>query len=124
MKSGEGFYDYSESKKAEKNFQTICKVNEESRKKFFPIFELSNIKEMKLPKFLLADNSDFPEDLFVVHTEYPRFILNVEEEEVEWLDDLEGDDEEQVAEEATKVVEEAFKWCDAELEKYDDEDEA
>ena len=44
---------------------------------------------MKLPKFLLADNSDFPEDLFVVHTEYPRFILNVEEEEVEWLDDLE-----------------------------------
>ena len=33
-----------------KNFQTICKVNEESRK-IFPIFELSNIKEMKLPKF-------------------------------------------------------------------------
>ena len=36
----------------------------------------------------MADNSEFPEDLFVVHTEYPRFILNVEEEEVEWLDDL------------------------------------
>lgn len=33
VKSGEGFYDYSESKKAEK-FQTICKVNEESRKNF------------------------------------------------------------------------------------------
>ena len=48
---------------------------------------------MKLPKFLMADNSEFPEDLFVVHTEYTRFILNVEEEEVEWLDDLEGDDE-------------------------------
>ena len=31
---------------------------------------------MKLPKFLLADNSDFPEDLFVVHTEYPRFKGN------------------------------------------------
>jgi hypothetical protein len=58
---------------------------------------------MKLPKFLLADNSEFPEDLFVVHTEYPRFILNVEEEEVEWLDDLEGDDEETMADEATKV---------------------
>ena len=63
---------------------------------------------MKLPKFLLADNSEFPEDLFVVHTEYPRFILNVEEEEVEWLDDLEGDDEETMADEATKVVEKAF----------------
>lgn len=75
---------------------------------------------MKLPKFLMADNSEFPEDLFVVHTEYPRFILNVEEEEVEWLDDLEGDDEETIANEATKVVEEAFKWCDEELAKYDD----
>ena len=78
---------------------------------------------MKVPKFLLADNSDFPEDLFVVHTEYPRFILNVEEEEVEWLDDLEGDDEETMADEATKVVEAAFKWCDEELAKYDEEED-
>lgn len=88
------------------------------------IFAMGNNEALKVLQEKLADNSDFPEDLFVVHTEYPRFILNVEEEEVEWLDDLEGDDEEQVAEEATKVVEEAFKWCDAELEKYDDEDEA
>lgn len=78
---------------------------------------------MKLPKFLLADNSEFPDDLFVVHTEYPRFVLNVEEEEVEWFDDLDGEDEETMAEEATKVVEQAFKWCDEELEKYDDEED-
>ena len=78
---------------------------------------------MKLPKFLLADNTEFPEDLFVVHTEYPRFILNVEEEEVECLDDLEGDNEESIADEATKVIEEAFKFCDEELAKYDDEDD-
>ena len=75
---------------------------------------------MKLPKFLMADNSEFPEDLFVVHTEYPRFILNVEEEEVEWLDEPEGDDEETITNEFTKVVEEAFVWCDEELAKYDD----
>lgn len=78
---------------------------------------------MKLPKFLLADNSEFPEDYFVVHTEYPRFILNVEEEEVEWLDDLEGDDEETMADEATKVVEQAFRFCDEEIAKLYDEDE-
>ncbi len=78
---------------------------------------------MKLPKFLLADNSEMPEDLFVVHTEYPRFILNVEEEEVEWMDDLDGEDEETMANEATKVVEMAFTWCDEELAKYDEEDE-
>ena len=78
---------------------------------------------MKLPKFLMADNSEFPEDLFVVHTEYPRFILNVEEEEVEWLDEQKKKDEETIANEATKPVEEAFKWCDEELAKYDDEDD-
>lgn len=77
---------------------------------------------MKLPKFLLADNSEFPEDLFVVHTEYPRFILNVEEEEVEWLDDFEGEDEAD-ADELTKVVEQAFRFCDEEIAKYDEEDE-
>ena len=38
-------------------------------------------------------------------------------------DDLEGDDEETLANEATKVVEEAFKWCDEELAKYDDEED-
>jgi hypothetical protein len=32
---------------------------------------------MELPKFLLADNADLEDTLFVVHTEYPRFILNV-----------------------------------------------
>lgn len=77
---------------------------------------------MKLPKFLLADNSEFPEDLFVVHTEYPRFVLNVEEEDVEWLDDLEGDNEEEMADEVAKIMQEAFEWCDDELDKYDDED--
>lgn len=77
---------------------------------------------MKLPKFLMADNSDFPEDLFVVHTEYPRFILNVEEEEVEWFDDLEGEEEE-VANEVNSLIQLAFDFCDAEIEKYEDDEE-
>ncbi|MCO6565016.1 MAG: hypothetical protein J6581_06200 [Apibacter sp.] len=77
---------------------------------------------MKLPKFLMADNSDFPEDLFVVHTEFPRFILNVEEEEVEWFDDLEGE-EDDVANEVNSLIQQAFDFCDAEIEKYEEEDE-
>lgn len=77
---------------------------------------------MKLPKFLMADNSDFPEDLFVVHTEYPRFILNVEEEEVEWFDDLEGEEEE-VANEVNSLIQQAFDFCDAEIEKYENDEE-
>ena len=45
---------------------------------------------MKLPKFLLADNSDFPEDLFVVHTEYPRSVsythLDVYKRQLYWIE--------------------------------------
>ena len=82
---------------------------------------------MKLPKFLLAHNSDFPDDIFVVHTEYPRFVLNVDQEEVEWLDDWEGDDEEThhegSARLATRSLAAAFKWCDEELSTYEVADE-
>lgn len=77
---------------------------------------------MKLPKFLLGDNSEFPDDLYVVHTEYPRFILSVEEEEVEWLDDTEEPTAD-LTEEYSKLVEEAFNWCDQELDKYDEEED-
>ena len=34
---------------------------------------------MNLPKFLLADNSQFPEDIFVLHTEFPRFMINLKD---------------------------------------------
>ncbi|MCB9201964.1 MAG: hypothetical protein H6604_02795 [Flavobacteriales bacterium] len=78
---------------------------------------------MTLPKFLMADNSGFPDDLFIVHTEYPRFILNVEEEEVEWLDEIEeNENEEEIAEELTAVIEQAYEFCDAEIAKYEEED--
>jgi len=78
---------------------------------------------MTLPKFLMADNSEFPEDIFIVHTEYPRFVLNVEEEEIEWFDDIQGDNEEEVEEEITKIIEDAYKFCDSEIEKYEAEEE-
>lgn len=77
---------------------------------------------MKLPKFLMADNSDYPDDLFVVHTEYPRFILSIEDEEVEWLDIIDSEDDASAANDLTALVEEAFKFCESEIEKYEGED--
>ena len=41
---------------------------------------------MDLPKFILGDNTDFPESIFIVHTEYPRFILNLENDSIKWLE--------------------------------------
>ena len=38
------------------------------------------------PKFILGDNTDMPDAMFVVHLEYPRFVLN-----------LDNDDEREIA---------------------------
>jgi len=72
---------------------------------------------MTLPKFLMGDNTDHPEDIFVVHTEYPQFIINLVNDEVEWLDDLQGDEEE-LAIEIAQLVEEASLFYDREMKRY------
>ena len=72
---------------------------------------------MNLPKFLLADNSQFPEDIFVLHTEFPRFVINLVNDEVEWFDDLEGDETE-LANEVSELIEMAGNFYDREMERY------
>lgn len=76
---------------------------------------------MDLPKFLLADNSKF-EDAYVLHTEYPRFLLNTTTDEVEWLDDVEGDDEEELENQVQELLDAAFEFFDNEISAYEDED--
>ena len=48
---------------------------------------------MSFPKFLIADNTDSPETIFIVHAEFPAFILNLENDEVKWLDDISDESE-------------------------------
>lgn len=72
---------------------------------------------MTLPKFLLGDNTDHPEDIFIVHTEFPQFIINLVNDEIEWMDDLQGDEEE-LAIEIAELVEEASLFYDREMERY------
>lgn len=75
---------------------------------------------MKLPKFLLGDNSEFPDALFVIHTEFPRFILNVENDEVEWLEDFDEEDQKELEAEAETLMELAFDFYDREIEHYEE----
>lgn len=72
---------------------------------------------MTLPKFLLGDNTDHPDDIFVVHTEYPQFIINLVNDEIEWMDDLQGNEEE-LAIEIAQLIEEASLFYDREMERY------
>lgn len=78
---------------------------------------------MKLPKFLLADNSQFPEDLYVVHTEFPGFILNVATDEIEWMDELEEEDGVNLEEEVAILLDKAYEFYDQEMDSFDDEEE-
>ncbi|CAL2055115.1 hypothetical protein [Tenacibaculum sp. 190524A05c] len=71
---------------------------------------------MNLPKFLLADNSNHPEDIFVLHTEYPRFLINLKDDEVEWFEDLEGENEQELANELESLIEQAGEFYDSEME--------
>ena len=75
---------------------------------------------MQLPKFVLADNSDFPEDIFVIHLDFPRFIINLKDDEVEFLEDLEGEDETELEAEMEHLITIAGEFYDKEMESYEE----
>jgi len=41
---------------------------------------------MKIPKFLVGDNTDSQDTVFIVHTESPKFVLNLDTDDVMWMD--------------------------------------
>ena len=75
---------------------------------------------MQLPKFVLADNSDFPEDIFVIHLDFHRFIINLKDDEVEFLEDLEGEDETELESEMEHLITLAGEFYDKEMEAYEE----
>jgi hypothetical protein len=76
---------------------------------------------MVLPKFVLADNSDFPDDIFIIHLDFPRFIINLKDDEVEFIEDLEGEDEKELESEMEHLITLAGEFYDKEMEQYDKE---
>ncbi|CAM4115701.1 hypothetical protein [Gillisia limnaea] len=75
---------------------------------------------MDFPKFLLGDNTDYPDAIFVIHTEYPRFIINLENDDVEWLEDFDQSDEKELATLAEDLITEASEFYDREVSRYDE----
>ena len=73
-----------------------------------------------LPEFLLADNADFPEAVFIVHTHFPRFILNLANDELEWWETFSKEDKEQATEEMAHWIERATAFYDTEINKLTD----
>lgn len=75
---------------------------------------------MEFPKFLLADNSEYPNAIFVVHTAFPRFIINLENDEVEWLEEFDKNDEKDLVEEAGTLFQAANDFYDREIAHYEE----
>jgi len=73
---------------------------------------------MNLPKFLLGDNTENPDDIFIIHTEFPQFIINLVDDEIEWLEDLSGENEAELTEETNTVIKLASEFYDREMERY------
>jgi hypothetical protein len=76
---------------------------------------------MELPQFLLGDNTDFPEDIFIIHLDYPRFIINLKDDEVEFIEDDEDLDEAELNAEMENLIVLANAFYDREMERYEKE---
>jgi len=74
---------------------------------------------MKLPTYLIADNSALQDDIFVIHTEFPRFILNIYTDEIEWLDNFSEKEANENADIIEQAVKKAYDFFDKEMENYE-----
>tara|TARA_A100000171_G_C2137657_1_gene151679 strand:+ start:4120 stop:4350 length:231 start_codon:yes stop_codon:yes gene_type:complete len=76
---------------------------------------------MELPKYILGDNTDYPDAIFVIHTEFPRFVINLENDEVEWLEELDNHDQKELESETENYIKEATDFYDREVARYEDD---
>ena len=83
-------------------------------------FKQNSILIMEFPKFLLGDNTDYPTAIFVIHTEFPRFVINLENDEVEWLEEFSKEDERELEDETENLIEAATAFYDREISRYED----
>ena len=75
---------------------------------------------MDLPKFLIADSSELKDTLFIIHTSYPRFFLNVINDEIHWMEEFDNTENELELESQTaRLVEEALLFYDQEIENFE-----
>ncbi len=75
---------------------------------------------MKLPKYLIADNASLQDDIFVLHTEFPRFLINMNNDEIEWFDEFSQKEAEENADIIENSVAGAYRFFETEMKNYTD----
>ena len=74
---------------------------------------------MEVPKFLIADSSTLQDEIFVLHTEYPRFLLNVSNDEISWFEEFSKEDEDELGKVTEELIEQALTCFDSEIESLE-----
>ena len=74
---------------------------------------------MDVPKFLIADNSSLQEEIFVLHTEYPRFLINVANDDILWLEEFAQEDKKELEQITQDLIDAALNFFDEEIEKLE-----
>ena len=74
---------------------------------------------MDVPKFLIADNSSLQEEIFVLHTEYPRFLLNVANDDILWLEEFAQEDKKELEQINQDLIDGALNFFDEEIKKME-----
>ena len=74
---------------------------------------------MDLPKFLIADSSEFEDTVFVIHTAYPRFLINVINDEIHWMEEFEKEDREVLESQTALLIDEALSYYDKEIKNFE-----
>ena len=75
---------------------------------------------MQLPKFILGDNTDHPEAIYIIHTDFPRFIINLENDEIEWFEEFDDEDQKELENELENLIQAASDFYDREVSRYED----
>lgn len=75
---------------------------------------------MEIPKFLVGDNTDNGDTIYIVHTQSPLFVLNLDTDEVTYLEEgfAEGDEAE-TANNIQSLIKEAEDFYEREVERYE-----
>ena len=74
---------------------------------------------MDVPKFLIADSSELENTIFVLHTVYPRFLINVINDEIHWMEEFEKEDREELELQIGQLIDEAFSFYDNEIKNFE-----
>lgn len=73
-----------------------------------------------IPKFLVGDNTDHDDSVYIIHTEYPRFVVNLEDDQIEWFDNIEKENDADAASEIQTLMQQAEEFYQREVDRYEE----